>query len=111
MRFSGIRDRIAHQLQRLPRRCPRCQGRVGLMDLLFSRGMSRAEAFHCRHCGTPISPPLSRYGGVAAVAFTGAVVIAQLAPAGWRAPLVLLFGGAVLVATYYLLPLSDRSGE
>ncbi|MGM0412122.1 MAG: hypothetical protein ACQERG_02300 [Pseudomonadota bacterium] len=77
------------------------------MDLLFGRGMSRAEAYHCRHCRRPISPPLSRYGGVAAVAFTGAVVIAQLAPVGWRLPLVLLFGGAVLLATYYLLPLSE----
>ena len=111
IRFTGIRRGMARWLARLPRRCPSCHGRVGPVDLLFGRGMSRAEAYHCRHCGRPISPPLSRYGGVAALAFTGAVVIAQFAPAGWRVALVLLFGGGVLVATYYLLPLSDCSGE
>lgn len=111
IRCAGIRHGVAGWLARLPRRCPSCHGRVGPVDLLFGRGMSRAEAYRCRHCATPISPPLSRYGGVAAIAFTGAVVIAQLAPTGWRVPLVLLFGGAVLAATYYLLPLSDGGGE
>lgn len=54
MRLAGIRDRMAHLLHRLPRRCPQCHGRVGPLDLLF--------------------------------------------------------GGGVLAATYYLLPLSTRSG-